>query len=155
MQKQLHLAFRPYFELKNAFVEPNGSDGRPVLEVGYTIYNASTTPGHVFRFEWGYSMLPGSNELPASGGCEVCDTFVPPGRGYRAPIQVELTEDAKQAYLDKTLVIKVLYQVFFTDPFGTEHRQMLRRQIRCGIEDFKRSIGPPFHAATGRMAARL
>ena len=152
-QKQLHLAFRPYFELRNAFVEPDGSDGRPILTVGYTIYNASRTPGRVSRFERCHSILAGGAERTTDGGSEVCDTIVPPGRGYRAPIRFELTEDAKQAYIDKTLVIEVVYQVFFTDPFGTEHRQMLRRQLLCGVGDFKRSIPATFDAPMGQMAA--
>ncbi len=133
-EKQLRVAFQPYFDLKEAFATPENvyTNDQAYMTVGYTIYNASTTPARVFRLDHGYKALQGGDNLELSASGKPYDTTIAPERGYRAPIKVELSDEARQAYVNKKLVIDVMYRIWFNDPFGGEHQQTMTRQMLCG-----------------------
>jgi hypothetical protein len=135
-EKQLRLAYRPHFDLKEVSVEsdaPHPTSPPKNVTVSYNVYNASSTWATVFRLDTGYKVIQGGDGIELSGGGGAYETTFAPGRGYRAPIHVELSSDvAKEAYVHNKLIIDVMYRIWFKDPFGDEHNQTMKRQVVCG-----------------------
>jgi uncharacterized membrane protein len=142
---QLRLAFRPYFDLKDVFAEvAEGNDRSTSLAVGYKVYNASQTPAPVFRLDTGYVVTPGGEDMSIAVTGRQYETTLAPGRGYDVPIDVgPLSEQAKQAYLQRRLLITVTYRIWFKDPFGAEFDQTMERAVQCG-PDFVQSYRGSF-----------
>lgn len=145
--KALGLAYRPYFDVRDLTVSDNQKHEWPLedarqpplrLTVSYLVFNASQTPTNLvsYRRRFVIDADPSEDWDQDSSGTSVIATMIAPGRGYRYPVieGYELSDAARKAYLDPGgMCIDVIYTLRFTDPFGNEHSQEIRRRVLCNL----------------------